>query len=106
MNVAPTFRDEPDTIIAPLYGAIACVKDWGRCGVILGANFGIILGAVFIAIPFSAEIPRVGLFGTLLVGAIACALMAGAFAGVAAALYSKASIPAFVRVRTGHHGTP
>lgn len=95
------YLDEPDIVIAPIYDAIASVKDWGRYGIVLGANFGIILGAIFVAIPFSAQIPNLGLAGTLVVGAVACALMAGAFAAVAAALYSKTRyhVLSFARVR-------
>jgi len=101
VSIAPLYRDGPDGLVAPIYDAIASIQDWGRYGIVLGANFGIILGVIFVAIPFTAPIHTLGVFGTLFVGAVACALMAGGFAVVAGALYRKTRyhVRAFVRVR-------
>lgn len=79
----------PPTVLASLHDVKAYIKGWGRCGLFLGANLGVILGAFFVAVPFTAEITTLSLVRTLLVGVIACTVMAGAFAALAAALYSK-----------------
>ena len=92
MLYAPAYRNEQSTPYhgrAPIADATVCIMDWSRCGTFLGANVGIVLGAIFVAIPFTTEIPSIGLFRTLLVGVIACALMAGGFAALAATLYGK-----------------
>jgi hypothetical protein len=92
MHYAPAYRAEPSTPSngrAPITDATVCIRDWSRCGTFLGANVGIVLGAIFVAIPFTSEIPTLGLFRTLLIGVIACAVMAGGFAALAATLYGK-----------------
>jgi hypothetical protein len=94
----------PHVDSTPISVTTVCIQDWGRCGTFIGANVGIILGAIFVAIPFTSEIPGIGLFRTLLVGVIACAVMAGGFAALAAVLYSKTHTPvlAFAPRRTNY----
>lgn len=92
MVSAPGYHDEqrtPHGDLATIANVTFSIRDWGRCGTFLGANVGIVLGAIFVAIPFTADVPALGLFRTLLVGAVSCAVMAGGFAALAAALYSK-----------------
>lgn len=79
----------PETTGTPIHDVTASVKSWGRTGIILGANFGIVLGAIFVAIPFSTDVLTFGVFGTLLVGAVECAVIGGAFAASAAAIFAN-----------------
>lgn len=65
------------------------VKCWGRRGIFFGGNFGIALGVIFVAIPFSTDILTFGVFGTLLVGAVECAVIGGGFAALGAALFAN-----------------
>ena len=93
---------------AATFDVTLSIKDWLRCGMFVGANVGIILGAIFVAIPFSAGIPSFGLARTLLVGVFACAVMARGFAVLAAALYSKTRghVLSFAPVRTDSRDAP
>lgn len=74
---------------APVSDVNDRVKSWGRRGVFLGANFGFVFGAIFVAIPFTSDVLTFGTIGTLLVGTVECAFIAGAFAALGAALYGK-----------------
>jgi hypothetical protein len=74
---------------APFHDDRDCVKSWGRRGIFLGANFGFVLGVIFVAIPFATDVLTFGVFGTLLAGAVECAVIAGGFAALAAALIDK-----------------
>ncbi len=100
----PARRDEerlPNIIAAPIHEAATCVRAWGRRGIFLGANFGFVLGAIFVAVSYTADAPTFGVLGTVLVGMVECAVIAGAFAALAAARYSKtrnSAVP-FERVR-------
>jgi hypothetical protein len=67
------------------------VKSWGRRGILWGGLFGFVLSAILVAIPFNSDVLSFGTFGTLLVGAVECAVIAGAFAATAAALYGRGS---------------
>ena len=79
----------PDTRAIPIIDVTECVKSWGRTGITLGAIVGFVLGAVFVAIPLSTDVLTFGVLGTLLVGTVECAAVAGAFAAFAAALYGN-----------------
>lgn len=68
------------------------VKYWGRRGIFFGGTSGIVLGAIFVAIPFSTDVPAFGVFGTLLVGAVECAVIGGGFAALAAALFANGGV--------------
>ena len=74
---------------APIYNVTGCVKSWGRRGIFWGALFGLVFGAILVAIPLSDDILTFGVIGTLLVTAVECAVIAGAFAAFAAALYGS-----------------
>ena len=87
---APRLFVEPRTLQTSsghVHDVTDCVKSWGRRGIFFGANFGLVLGAIFVAIPFSTDVLTFGVIGTLLVGAVECAVLAGGFAALAAALY-------------------
>lgn len=62
------------------------VKRWGRRGIFFGGAFGIALGATFVTIPLSTDTLAFGAIGTLLVGAVECAVIGGGFAALSAAL--------------------
>ncbi len=53
--------------------------------------FGFVLGTIFVAIPLSTNILTFGAAGTLLVAAVECAVIAGGFAALAAALFGEGS---------------
>ena len=66
------------------------IKVWARCGLVLGANLGLVLAAIAIALSFSAEVSTVDVLRTLFFGMFGCALMASSLSALAAALYHKA----------------
>lgn len=67
----------------------ASVRLWGRRGIFLGGTFGFALAAVFVAIPLSTNVLTFGAIGTLLVGAVECAVIAGGFAALGAAIFAS-----------------
>ncbi|MGA7675183.1 MAG: hypothetical protein WCA78_09080 [Rhizomicrobium sp.] len=67
----------------------ACIRSWGMRGILSGGIFGFILGAVFVAIPLTTDVLTFGTLGTLIVGAVECAVIAGGFGALAAALTGK-----------------
>jgi hypothetical protein len=71
------------------YDVSDCVKSWGRRGILWGGLFGLALGIVFVAIPHTDKVLTFGVIGTLIVGMVEGAVVAGAFGVCAAALYSK-----------------
>lgn len=75
-----------------LYDVSDCVKSWGRPGILGGGLFGFVLGAALVAIPNTANVLTFGVIGTLTVGMVEGAVIAGAFATCAAALYSKGTL--------------
>jgi hypothetical protein len=79
----------PDFGSIPLHDVTSSVKSWGRTGIILGANFGLVFGAILVAIPFTTDVLTFGVIGTLLVGAVECAVIAGGFAALGAALFAN-----------------
>jgi hypothetical protein len=89
---APFLFVEPRTPVAssaPVHDVTDSIKSWGRAGIILGANFGLVLGAILVAIPFTTDVLTFGVVGTLLVGAVECAVIAGGFAALGAALFAN-----------------
>ncbi len=65
------------------------IKSWGKRGMVSGGLFGFTLAAVLVAIPLTTDVLTFGTIGTLIVGAVECAVIAGGFAAMAAALYSQ-----------------
>jgi len=79
----------PETGAASVHDVGNCIKSWGPRGIFWGGLFGLVFGAILVAIPLSDDILTFGVFGTLLVTAVQCAVIAGAFAAFAAALYGS-----------------
>ena len=65
------------------------IKSWGKRGMISGGLFGFALAAVLVAIPLTTDVLTFGTVGTLIVGVVECAVIAGGFAAMAAALYGQ-----------------
>ncbi len=78
---------EKDAIVVHDVGA--CIKSWGRRGILLGGLFGFVLAAILVAIPLTTDVLTFGTIGTLIVGAVECAVIAGGFGALAAALYGQ-----------------
>jgi len=104
--ITPTNRDigqhAPRKGRAPANDVPTRVKSWGRLGVYWGAAFGFTLGAILVAVRLSTDILTIGVVRTLMVAAIECAVIAGGFAALAAALVSKRSVPSTPMLRAGH----
>jgi hypothetical protein len=66
-----------------------CIRSWGRRGVLSGGLFGFVLAAILVAIPLTNDVLTFGTIGTLIVAAVECAVIAGAFGVLAAALYGQ-----------------
>lgn len=90
-------RPESDQIIErttiAYYDVSDCVRSWGRRGILGGGVFGFALGAALVAIPHADNILTFGVVGTLIVAVVEGAVIAGAFAACAAALYGKGLVP-------------
>jgi hypothetical protein len=80
---------KPATGPASVYDIGDCIKAWGRRGIFWGALFGFGFGTILVAIPLTSDILTFGVLGTLLVGTVECAVIAGAFAAFAAVLVGK-----------------
>jgi hypothetical protein len=78
---------EEDAIVVHDVGD--CIRSWGKRGIISGGLFGFILAATLVAIPLTSDVLTFGIIGTLIVGAVECAVVAGAFGALAAALYGR-----------------
>ena len=78
---------EKDSIVVHDVGS--CIKSWGRRGVLSGGLFGFVLAAILVAIPLTNDVLTFGTIGTLFVAAVECAVIAGAFGVLAAALYGQ-----------------
>jgi hypothetical protein len=72
-----------------VYDVGGCVKSWGLRGLLGGSLIGFALGVFFVALPHTENILTFGVAGTLIVGAVEGAIIAGALAACAAALYGK-----------------
>lgn len=69
-----------------------CIRSWGMRGVLFGGLFGFAFAAILVAIPHATEVLTFGIIGTLIVGAVECAVVAGAFGAFAAALNGKGAL--------------
>jgi hypothetical protein len=74
---------------ADVYDLDGCIRVWGKRGILSGGLIGLVLGALFVANPFTANALTFGIAGTLIVCAIECAVVAGAFAATLAALHGQ-----------------
>jgi hypothetical protein len=72
-----------------VYDVGACIRSWGTRGILSGALFGFVFAAILVAIPLTTEVLTFGTIGTLIVGAVECAVIAGGFGALAAALYGQ-----------------
>jgi hypothetical protein len=70
-----------------VYDVDGCIGSWGRRGILSGGLIGFVLGAIFIANPFAAGVLTFGVVGTLIICAMECAVVAGGFAALMAALH-------------------
>jgi hypothetical protein len=70
-----------------VYDVDGCIRSWGRRGILSGGLVGVVLGAIFVANPFTAGVLTFGIAGTLIVCAMECAVVAGGFAVLMAALH-------------------
>jgi hypothetical protein len=85
--LAETRTPKPGTVSINDVGA--CVRSWGRRGILSGGLFGFVFAAILVAIPLTTDVLTFGTVGTLIVGAVECAVVAGAFGALAAALYGQ-----------------
>jgi hypothetical protein len=76
-----------------------CIRSWGKRGIISGGFFGFVLAAILVAIPLTTDVLTFGTIGTLIVGAVECAVVAGAFGVLAAALYGRGVLRADATAR-------
>ena len=73
-----------------VYDVNACIRSWGQRGIISGALFGLAFGALLVMIsPLTTSVLTFGTIGTLIVGAVECAVIAGGFGMFAAALHGQ-----------------
>jgi hypothetical protein len=74
---------------AAVYDTGGRVKTWGRRGILGGSLIGFALGVALVALSHTGNVLTFGVFGTLIVGVVEGAVIAGTFAACAAALYGK-----------------
>jgi len=68
------------------YDDDGCVRSWGRRGILSGGLTGFVLGAIFVANPITTGVFTFGIVGALIVRATECAVVAGGFGVLVAAL--------------------
>ena len=68
------------------YDVDGCVRSWGRRGILSGGLVGFVLGAIFVANPITTGVLTFGIVGALIVRATECAVVAGGFGVLVAAL--------------------
>jgi hypothetical protein len=78
--------------IVAIHDVGRCIKSWGNRGILFGGIFGFAFGAVFVALPYGTNVLALGVIGTLIVGTVECAAIAGAFAAFAAAISGQGII--------------
>jgi len=89
MNAMVAARRQAKIDARAIHDVGGCIKSWGRRGILSGAIFGFALAAVLVAIPLTTDTLTFGTIGTLIVGTIECAVIAGGFGVMAAALYGQ-----------------
>lgn len=92
MNAISISRQISQKNAVVVYDVGRCIRSWGRRGILSGGIFGFALGAIFVAIPFTTDVLTFGTIGTLIVGTVECAVIAGAFGAFAAALYGQGTL--------------
>lgn len=86
ITVSRRFIEKDDIVV---HDVGDCIMSWGRRGILSGGLFGFFLAAILVAIPLTSDVLTFGTIGTLIVGAVECAVIAGAFGVLAAALYGQ-----------------
>jgi hypothetical protein len=86
ITVSPGSMEEGAIVV---HDVGACIKSWGRRGILLGGLFGFVLAAIIVAFPLTSDVLTFGTIGTLIVGAVECAVIAGGVGALAAALYGQ-----------------
>lgn len=76
-----------------------------RRGILQGAIFGLIFGSILVGLPLSADILTFGVFRTVIIAVIGCAIIAGGFAALAAALPKDGRKPQFGAIQCAGHQT-
>ena len=76
-----------------------------RRGILQGAIFGLIFGSILVGLPLSADILTFGVFRTVLIAVIGCAIITGGFAALAAALPKDGRKPQFGAIQCAGHQT-
>lgn len=84
ISVSRCSLTEKDAIV--VYDVQEYIRSWSRRGIFWGSLFGFVLGAIFVVNPFTADTLTFGIFGTLIICAIECAVIAGGFGMLTAAL--------------------
>lgn len=84
ISVSPSSHAERNAVV--VYDVDRCIRSWGRFGIRAGGLFGVVLGTIFVANPLTADALTFGTIGTLIVCAMECAVIAGAF-GVSIAAF-------------------
>jgi hypothetical protein len=79
-------RGSSEKDVAGVYDINACIRSWGRRGIVWGGLSGFVLGAIFVANPVAADALTFGTIGTLIVCVIECAVAGGGFGALLAAL--------------------
>jgi hypothetical protein len=89
MNAITSIRSLVEDRANVVHDVGDCVKSWGRRGILWGGLFGFVLSAILVAVPFNSNVLTFGTIGTLLIGAVECAVIAGCFSATVAALNSR-----------------
>lgn len=89
MNMITVSRHFAEEGATAIYDVGDCIRSWGRRGMLWGGIIGFVLAAILVAVPLTADVLTFGIIGTLIVGAVECAVIAGGFGVLAAALYGQ-----------------
>ena len=89
MNTITVSHHLTEEYPAAIHDVDGCIRSWGRRGILWGGIFGFIVAAILAAVPSSTEVLTFGIIGTMIVGAVECAVIAGGLGVVAAALYGQ-----------------
>ena len=77
-----------DEKVAGFYNAGDRVKFWGKNGALWGGLWGLLLGGLFMTIPFIGPVVVVGHFAVMVIAAAEGAIVVGGLSALGAALYS------------------